>query len=480
MLRVAGWPRALSASRAQDFDAFYAKLKKGDFSDHDFEASRTVWRATGFCVRHPCIMLLVMLGPLLCAALALSVPFEVDASNALVVRDDITAERLDAANVMLGHTYFDVPPAEQDEADDVPQQSQVRFALTILYEAPEHESIFRVDHLNAIRDMHRRIESVPRYKEFCVLAPDPSDPSGDKKVCQAPFTVINHFFKSEVTLPASALARGGAGGGMPPATMMMAANGSSSMMMMMMTPSAMPAAGNVTLLIPDGRGKMREDPEKTLADLYASLPPLVEPFVDTDFVEFNYRSSITRAIFSFALPLEGYESADDRFDEQKKAFEDWILGNITEIVTQANEDGEADSSIVGVYFVGSGVTEAQINEVILADGSLVFGAIVFVYLYTWFHVRSGFLACLGMLHVMMSFPVAYFIFRFLVGVEKFGMLNTLSIFVLLGIGADDIFLMVDAFKQSKVMGPSVSRSLHHRLAFTWSRASKAMLITSLT
>jgi len=128
------------------------------------------------------------------------------------------------------------------------------------------------------------------------------------------------------------------------------------MMMMMMTPSAMPAAGNVTLLIPDGRGKMREDPEKTLADLYASLPPLVEPFVDTDFVEFNYRSSITRAIFSFALPLEGFESADDRFDEQKKAFEDWILGNITEIVTQANEDGEADSSIVGVYFVGSGVT----------------------------------------------------------------------------------------------------------------------------
>ena len=125
-------------------------------------------------------------------------------------------------------------------------------------------------------------------------------------------------------------------------------------------------------------------------------------------------------------------------------------------------------------------SDAQINDVIIADGSLIFGAIFFVYAYTWFHTRSGFLAGLGMLHVLMSFPVAYFILRFVIGVEKFGMLNTLSVFVLLGIGADDIFLMVDAFKQSKAMGPSVSRSLHHRLAFTWSRAAKAMLITSLT
>ena len=52
-------------------------------------------------------------------------------------------------------------------------------------------------------------------------------------------------------------------------------------------------------------------------------------------------------------------------------------------------------------------------------------------------------------------------------------------FLLLGIGADDVFVFVDAFKQSEHMA-SISHSLLKRLEYTSLRASKAVLITSLT
>ena len=48
-----------------------------------------------------------------------------------------------------------------------------------------------------------------------------------------------------------------------------------------------------------------------------------------------------------------------------------------------------------------------------------------------------------------------------------------------GVGADDIFVFVDAWRQSGVLLPPET-TLECRISFAYRRASKAMLITSLT
>ena len=55
-----------------------------------------------------------------------------------------------------------------------------------------------------------------------------------------------------------------------------------------------------------------------------------------------------------------------------------------------------------------------------------------------------------------------------------------GIFVILGIGADDIFVLSDAFKQASLQPPHISGSLETRFAWAYNRAASAMLATSLT
>ena len=50
----------------------------------------------------------------------------------------------------------------------------------------------------------------------------------------------------------------------------------------------------------------------------------------------------------------------------------------------------------------------------------------------------------------------------------------------MGIGADDIFVFVDAFKQASLQEPHISGSLVTRFAWAYNRAASAMLATSLT
>lgn len=60
-----------------------------------------------------------------------------------------------------------------------------------------------------------------------------------------------------------------------------------------------------------------------------------------------------------------------------------------------------------------------------------------VFLIMCWHLNSLFLACVAMLEILVSFPFAYVIYRFIMMVTFFDTLNTLVIFLILGIGADD-------------------------------------------
>ena len=117
-------------------------------------------------------------------------------------------------------------------------------------------------------------------------------------------------------------------------------------------------------------------------------------------------------------------------------------------------------------------------------------AAVLIYVCIILQTGSIFVGTLGFFHVLLSFPIAYSVFCLLVptwtsghglqfGVEWFSFLNWLGLFVVLGIGADDIFVFYDAWRQSFTLLPPATE-LDSRIAWVWRRASTAMFITSAT
>lgn len=55
----------------------------------------------------------------------------------------------------------------------------------------------------------------------------------------------------------------------------------------------------------------------------------------------------------------------------------------------------------------------------------------------------------------------------------------MTLFIVLGVAADDIFVFFDAWKQSATKKP-LENDLVKRMSFTFHRASRSMLVTSST
>ena len=80
----------------------------------------------------------------------------------------------------------------------------------------------------------------------------------------------------------------------------------------------------------------------------------------------------------------------------------------------------------------------------------------------------------GMFEILISFPLACWVWLILLQQRGVTNLMFVAIFVILGIGADDIFVYVDAWKQSALKDKSISGSLEDRFEWAYRRAVVAM------
>ena len=132
------------------------------------------------------------------------------------------------------------------------------------------------------------------------------------------------------------------------------------------------------------------------------------------------------------------------------------------------------------YFMGVLILEVLL-EIIQQDAMLALASFAFVFLYLRLMVGSWFLAIVGMLEIMLSIPVSWFFYNTVFQIEYFAFLNTLSLFIVAAIGADDIFIFMDAYKQSAHSDdPRILNSLESRMSWVYRRTGSAMAITSAT
>ena len=85
------------------------------------------------------------------------------------------------------------------------------------------------------------------------------------------------------------------------------------------------------------------------------------------------------------------------------------------------------------------------SRIMLEDIAYAGFSIVFVAGFISFHTKSLFLGSVGMLLIIASFPLTGIIFGGIGQIEYFHVLQMMVIFIILGIAADDIFVVVDAW-----------------------------------
>jgi len=126
-------------------------------------------------------------------------------------------------------------------------------------------------------------------------------------------------------------------------------------------------------------------------------------------------------------------------------------------------------------------------NLIQGDFLFAFGSIIFVYAYMHYHLNSSFMAAMGMLQIICSLPLAGLFYQGIFQVKFFQFLHVLTIFLVLGIGADDIFVLTDSWRNAATMVPPKSpdgvyttTELKERMKVAYLRTASAIFNTSFT
>ncbi|KAJ3427879.1 sterol-sensing domain [Anaeramoeba flamelloides] len=236
---------------------------------------------------------------------------------------------------------------------------------------------------------------------------------------------------------------------------------------------------SVTSFFYDSDGEQKDDFDQAAEDLYNMPGQMYKMFCDKDFSDSNLKTKYLKSSFFFGSPLEGYKNKLDNFDTQTEIVEEYIVDSLAPIMDENKE--EIENKQVLTYYIGTGITSLFVNELIIHDVSLVTASIFMVFIYTWFHTKSLFLTSTGLFGVMLSFGCSYFIYRVILGVQYFNMMNFLALFIILGIGCDSLYIMLDSWRQStQYLDPKDHKNLTLRMNRAYFRAAETMFITTIT
>ena len=117
---------------------------------------------------------------------------------------------------------------------------------------------------------------------------------------------------------------------------------------------------------------------------------------------------------------------------------------------------EAVMGEMSIKFLNGYVFGEEFNRLLWSDMMVCSVMLTFVFSYMCFHTQSFFLACLGFFQIIVSLPLSFCIYTAILSWFRgeweppyFPFANLLIIFIIMGIGADDLFVFVDGYRQGK-------------------------------
>lgn len=211
-----------------------------------------------------------------------------------------------------------------------------------------------------------------------------------------------------------------------------------------------------------------------ISSIYGDDPYRMRVFFDINSTASPTYAWASKSLILIGSPLVGYNSSNDRVNEQEDEFTDWGRDAVNAV-----NNRKLSNENVDVFALSSTIVGSDFNDIITKDLSLAGVAIILVLIVIWIHTTSFVIAIATIFQILVSFPYTYFFYYIVFRQLYFGALQVLTVFLLLGIGADDVFVFTDAWKQAAIkLGDDVD--LETRMSWTYRRSVRAMTVTSFT
>lgn len=156
--------------------------------------------------------------------------------------------------------------------------------------------------------------------------------------------------------------------------------------------------------------------------------------------------------------------------------ENWLVDLYNDVVKK-----ETDKSFGGAKLVAYGmeIKGTLFFQIMIGDSYLIALVFLALFLIMFYHTSSFIISLLTFYEILMAFGFAFTLYNAVLWIPFFPFLNLVSVFLVVGIGADDVFVYFDAWKQSFELLPE-DCSIAQRTSWVLRRAGSAMLVTSIT
>ncbi|XP_032219569.1 protein dispatched homolog 3 isoform X1 [Nematostella vectensis] len=185
-------------------------------------------------------------------------------------------------------------------------------------------------------------------------------------------------------------------------------------------------------------------------------------------------SHYTRSLFYIGAPLKGFLNAEDRPDEQWEKNQEYAKSAFADQLEKKYKDGLGSMRmyyfLIALFF--NSISQQVIYDLLLAGASFTF-----IFLFMLFQTQSIWITSWAVFSILSCFFGANFVYRMILDCRYIGIFHVLSVFIILGIGADDVFVFLDTWRGSD---QRAFPNLAAKLSFVYRRAASAMFITSVT
>ncbi|XP_062590675.1 protein dispatched homolog 1-like isoform X2 [Saccostrea cucullata] len=178
-------------------------------------------------------------------------------------------------------------------------------------------------------------------------------------------------------------------------------------------------------------------------------------------------SSVTRILLTMGYPLWGGNS--------KNRINNFLVNEMKPNIEHIRDNILGDR--MQLYYTSKKIFDNDVTQQAFDDMLFAIGSFLFIFLVMWIQTKSFFITFFGIFSILTSFLLANLVYRYVFKYEYFGFFHIISMFIILGIGADDVFVFYDSWR---LTGDGKYPTLAHRLTDCYYRAAKTTFITSVT
>jgi len=165
--------------------------------------------------------------------------------------------------------------------------------------------------------------------------------------------------------------------------------------------------------------------------------------------------------------------------ESKKELLTWVASYVDDYFARLPSNVSEEIG-VAVSDSRNEILNNELNAYLAQDLLLAVWSLLVIYVVVYMYVRSLFITTFGLLGVILAFVPCFAVYHMVWG-PSFNLVNMVAVWVILGIGCDDICVFISSYRRApleSVDGQVIPNKL--RLAFAYREGGSAMFVTSFT